>query len=524
MPSVQPRVAALALFGSAALAALVAGSSAQATTFIAPGSLLISSTTYADVGAAAGLVAGTSVLPGSKAGKTSKATANGAFLNVFNNETPDPAFGVTSAIKIQDLSAHSGAVLASLAIDPNVVSTSFSSKSELSLNIARTSQGSVATFMGYAGGGLGTLDVSNSDTTAYVDATNPVTSTYSGKLAANPNYAFNRAVVALNADGTYAATQTLAYGGNNGRSAVLGNNGQYYTVGNSNNGSGTPTQLTTSTGLEVVTPGATANSQMVDASYQSIPGDKAGKDANFRGLTLFDNQLYFTKGSGSNGIDTVYTVSDPSGKLPTAADAASAAISILPGLPTDSAKATGGNFTPFGLFFANASTMYVADEGTGNALDMTSHAGLEKWSLVAGVWSLDYTLQSGLVGSTYSVSGTNSGVAGTWPTVTSAGLRDISGRVNADGTVTLWGVTSTRSASTDNGADPNEIVEITDSLGALALPTTESFSVFDGPQYGVRYGGVALAPVPEPTTWAMMLAGLGILGALARRRGMALKA
>ena len=523
MPPIPARAVAIALSGSAALAALVAGSSANATTFIAPGSLLISSTTYSDVGAAAGLVAGSTVLPGSKAGKPSKATASGAFLSVFNNETPDPAFGVTSAIKIQDLSANSGAVLNSLAIDPNIVSTSFSSKSELSLNITRTSSGPVATFMGYAGGGVGTLDVSNSDTTAYVDSTNPVTSTFSGKIPSNPNYAFNRAVVALNADGTYSTTQTLAYGGNNGRSAVLGSNGQYYTVGNSNNGSGTPTQLTTSTGLEVVTPGGAPNSQMIDSSYQSIVGDKAGKDSNFRGLTVFDNQLYFTKGSGSNGIDTVYTVSDPNGKLPTAADAASATISILPGLPTDSAKATGGNFTPFGLFFANATTMYVADEGTGNALDMSSHAGLEKWSLVSGVWALDYTLQNGLIGSTYSVSGTNSGVAGTWPTVTSAGLRDITGRVNADGTVTLWGVTSTRSASTDNGADPNEIVEITDTLGDLVLPTTESFSVYDGPQYGVRFGGVALAPVPEPASWALMLVGFGVMGGVVRGRRVVAK-
>ena len=74
------------LTSSALLLALAAP--ASATTFIAPGSLLISSTTYADVGAAAALVAGSSVLPGSKAGKTAKATANGAFLNVFNNETP----------------------------------------------------------------------------------------------------------------------------------------------------------------------------------------------------------------------------------------------------------------------------------------------------------------------------------------------------------------------------------------------------------------------------------------------------
>src|SRR5208282_3752191 len=122
----------------------------------------------------------------------------------------------------------------------------------------------------------------------------------------------------------------LAYGGNNGRGAVLAPNGLYYTVGNSNNGSGTPSQLTTSTGLEVVTPGSTPNSTMIDPTFKALPGDKAGKSNNFRGLTYFDGNLYFTKGSGSNGIDTVYTVSNPGGNLPASATAATAKISILP--------------------------------------------------------------------------------------------------------------------------------------------------------------------------------------------------
>ena len=44
-----------------------------------------------------------------------------------------------------------------------------------------------------------------------------------------------------------------------------------------------------------------------------LPADKIGKDDNFRGLTIFDNVLYYTKGSGSNGVDTVYFV-DTTGK------------------------------------------------------------------------------------------------------------------------------------------------------------------------------------------------------------------
>ena len=453
-------------------------------------------------------MAGTSKLPGKKANQTVTANSGGAFATVFNNNKVDGSFGVTTAITLQDVNATTGAVNHTLNISPSVAVTSFSSKSELSLNVTQTGRSQVVTFMGYAGAPLGALDVSNSDTTAYSDSTNPVT-TYFGST-----YAYNRAVVAVTTNGAVSATQTLAYGGNNGRAALLAPNGLYYTVGNSNNGSGTPTQLTTSTGLEVVTPGSTANSTMIAPTYQSISGDKAGKDTNFRGLTLYNGNLYFTKGSGSNGINTVYTVSDPSGALPTAATASQATISILPGFPTDAAKTvlgdatTGGNFTPFGLFFANADTLYVADEGTGNSTDANTNAGLEKWSLVNGSWTLDYTLKSGLIGTTYTT--------GTWPTVTTIGLRDLSGKVNADGTVTLWAVTSTSSSSGDNGADPNEVVSITDTVKSTT-GAGESFSVTAGPQYGVRYGGVAYA-VPEPSTWALMLIGVGGLGLVLRSR------
>jgi hypothetical protein len=37
-----------------------------------------------------------------------------------------------------------------------------------------------------------------------------------------------------------------------------------------------------------------------------FPGDKPGKDTNFRGLTIFDNTLYVSKCSGGNGVNSVY--------------------------------------------------------------------------------------------------------------------------------------------------------------------------------------------------------------------------
>ena len=134
------------------------------------------------------------------------------------------------------------------------------------------------------------------------------------------------------------------------------------------------------------------------------------------------------------------------------------------------------------------------DEGSGNALDAASHAGLEKWSLVGGTWQLDYVLTNGLIGS---VDGNLFGYDGQYPDVTTVGLRNLTGRVDKDGSVTLWATTSTSSASGDNGADPNKVVRITDELAATSMTSAvaqESFKTVVGPTYGAVYRGVAYVP------------------------------
>jgi hypothetical protein len=205
--------------------------------------------------------------------------------------------------------------------------------------------------------------VSNSDAVAGQDPTNPVT------FAFGSSYAFHRTIVSMDDYRRFAYTPTIAYGGNNGRSALLGSNGLFYAVGNANNGNaaafgpgnGTNPDVTQTTGLEVVNP---INAPSVDVSIPAdnstqvdpllqFDSDKPGKDNNYRGVTEYRGALYFTKGSGSNGIDTVYTVDT----LPTLANAASTTIKIVPGFPTDPAKSSGGDFTPFAVFFANPTTM-----------------------------------------------------------------------------------------------------------------------------------------------------------------------
>jgi len=423
-----------------------------------------------------------------------KATDNGAYAatdstnNIFNNDTVDGSFGITSPIFLEQLTP-SGTTVNSFAVPSNMIVTSFSSKSELALNLS--TDGSVLTFMGYVAA-PSTVDVSNSNTPMVYDPTNPSGGSYF------------RAVAQVGANGAIQVTPTNAYSGNNGRAAILAN-GLYYMVGNSNNGAGTPTNIVGATGVEMATPGQAANTPPTEIGNFSIAqvtnpttgqpyvADKLGKDNNFRGLTVFNNTLYVTKGSGSNGIDTVYQVGS-AGSLPTTANAASAPITVLPGFPVASAKTAGAtNDYPFGIWFANANTLYVGDEGDGVLADAATSktAGLQKWTLANGTWTLAYVLQSGLnLGQPYSIAN--------YPTAlnpATAGLRNITGKVNGDGTVTIYAVTSTVSANGDQGADPNKLVSITDTLASTTLPASETFTTLRTAVAGEILRGISFAPI-----------------------------
>ena len=84
------------------------------------------------------------------------------------------------------------------------------------------------------------------------------------------------------------------------------------------------------------------------------------------------------------------------------------------------------------------------------------------------------------------------------------GVRNITGRHKHDGTVTIFAVTSTVSASGDQGADPNLLVKVRDRLDATTLPTGDGnndsddrlgqFKTIRAAKYGEVLRGVAFAP------------------------------
>ncbi len=452
-----------------------------------PGNLVVSRTVY--MGTASTVMVGQALPPNCPTTATcaSPATNDGTYPMVWNNAAADGSFGITSPIFLDQITTE-GTRINTLPVPTSMVTTSFSSKSEVALNLSPA--GDVMTFMAYVAP-VNSVDVSNSNTPGVVDPTNPV-----GENV-------YRAVVQVYPSGGIQVTNTNTYSGNNGRAAILAN-GYLYMVGNSNNGGGTPANVIASTGVQIAVPGQDSGTIPQEIGNFSITqvnnpstgspyaADKLGKDNNFRGLTLFENNLYITKGSGSNGINTVYMVGYPH-TLPTLENAATAPINVLPGFPTTLAK-NAGAANPFGVWFANATTLYVSDEGDGTTANAATSqvAGLEKWILVNGTWQLAYVMQNGLnLGQQYSVSNYPAAL-----NPATDGLRNITGRNNGDGTVTIWAITSTISASGDQGADPNKLVSITDVLDNTdpGLAAYEPFTTLVSAASGEVLRGVSFTP------------------------------
>jgi hypothetical protein len=534
-------VRVLALASIIVLTSVIPAVAQRGSQFFSPGNLVVSRSVYDNnpnnVQVGELLPPGCSSTQGGCAGT---ATYDGTYPYVWNNDLVDGSFGITSAIYLDQYNP-AGVFVNSLPVPNSLYQhntdtsdglvTSFSSKSEVALNLSTKAK--YLTFVGYFAS-IDELDISNSNTPAEVDPTNPV-----GENA-------YRAVAQVDENGNFHFTLTNAYSGNNGRAAVLNDSAGvnlFYTAGNAGNG-GTPQPdgIIIGAGAQIMTPEGRPEFQQRPGPPTPVASfnvtqlgdkpDKIGKDTNFRGLTIFDNVLYYSKGSGGNGVNTVYFVDTggtvctnsngiglppPGETLPLVPLAYDPTVlqtmgldpnnmCVLQGFPTALKSTTS---FPFGIWFADQNTMYVADEGNGDntyangiyttAASQTT-AGLQKWIFDSGQgqWNLAYVLQAGLqLGVPYTVAGyptgNNSATGLPWSPGTD-GLRNITGVVNGDGTATIYSITSTVSGNGDQGADPNALVTITDNIGASTPPPGESFTTLVAAGFGEVLRGVSFAP------------------------------
>jgi hypothetical protein len=449
---------------------------------------------------------------------------DGTYPYVWNDALYDGSFGITSKIFLDQITPL-GRLVSTLEVPnsslPHLDSrsdqlvTSFSSKSELALHLS--ADGRYLTFMGYVAP-IDELDLSNANTPGAVDITNPV------------GESVYRAVAQVDGSGNFHFTESNAYSGNNGRAALLDKNrgvDVFYTAGNAGNGSNPqPDGIILGAGAQILNPSNEPESAQDPGTPSPVASfsvtelgakaDKIGKDDNFRGITIFNNVLYYSKGSGSNGVNTVYFVDTtgtacPNGVgVPSSPAVLPSNMCILAGFPSTPNKSATTLSYPFGLWFANANTLYVADEGDGytGGNDLYTHAaaqataGLEKWVFdsATNTWNRVYTMQTGLnLGVAYTVpgypTGTNSATNLPWAPATD-GLRNLTGLVNRDGTVTIWATTSTISGGGDTGADPNQLVVITDSLQNTdpTVAAHEAFHTLRSAGFGEVLRGVSFTP------------------------------
>jgi len=146
------------------------------------------------------------------------------------------------------------------------------------------------------------------------------------------------------------------------------------------------------------------------------------------------------------------------------------------------------NLSPLNYFFANASTLYVADGGdpkNNSANSSLGDGGLQKWinssSDGSGTWSLAYTLHQGLgLVANSSASGTT-------------GLYGLTGTVSG-GVVELY---ATNFTILD--LDPTYLYGITDTLSftSASQAADESFSLLDTAPADSNFKGVSFTPTVQ---------------------------
>ena len=367
----------------------------------------------------------------------------------------------------------------------------------------------------------------NANPTAYGtltnDPTKPTALGQSGSLTGQAYTPVSRVVAVIGGNGSVDTTTGVfnVFNGNNPRSAYSVDGSSFYISGQGNSPDATG-------GVFLTVKGA--------ASATAITGlDTSGKKSSqdTRDVQVYNGQLFVSAdskaGSGSNR-DFIGTLGAP-GALPVALANAGNGPTRLPGYGNSggtgklvlTAQTANGvnavgkeiNLSPENFFFANATTLYVADSGapkndsalndpTGSSL---GDGGLQKWIFSGGAWNLAYTLSAGLnLVANNAASGTT-------------GLLGLTGQA-VGGKVELFATNYTI-----GDTDQTWLYSITDDLAALTRPAGETFTQLAAAPADSNFKGVAFAPsggaaVPEPQAWVLMIAGFAFAGVGLRRRRM----
>jgi hypothetical protein len=405
------------------------------------------------------------------------------------------------------------------------ISGEYGSSSEGTLQLS--GNGQYLTIMGY---GI------NADTYNSTYDPNGSTGGNSGTaLAQSPNAAAGganvpRVIALIGANGSINTSTAITgvFNQNNPRSVYSANGTSFYISGQGNDDATGGVFYVSNLGATTAT--AITGADTSSSSHGTFNQDT--RDVQIVNGTLIVS-LDSTEGSSSKNIDRIGTVGVPGtpptsaqNTPPTALTGINGSIALSKGNGNSINNSSGTVYlSPENYFFANSSTLYVADSGdpkngssSGSAKAQNlGDGGLQKWSLGSnGTWTLDYTLSAGL---NLVTNDDDSTLANNNPsTADVSGLYGLTGKVVGN-TVELFATSYTL-----QDTDKTYLYGISDTLAdnSASQVTGEQFTTLEDAPADAEFKGVSFAPaVPLPAGLPLLLSGLAALGgfgAVARRR------